>query len=207
MEAISKPKTKKEEAIPLTDTTAEIVLRDLLLNLVAKYGEFKTVTTDCGVQFESSLCKSTMQFLGCERQRTTTYNQASNNVVDRFHLQLKASLRARNGNANWFDLLPFVLRGIGTAIKPDPEVCPAELVYASPLRLLGDMISASSEPHFSDLNSLLQRLRQRMYELEATPTRDKSRHLYINPAMQLCFPSMRSLKDRDGPFKYLTDQT
>ena len=55
------------------------------LNWVAKFGAPKVVTTNRGVQFELSLFQSTMQFLGCERQRTTAYHPAVNGLVERFH--------------------------------------------------------------------------------------------------------------------------
>ena len=163
--------TRWPEAIPLPDTTAENVVRTVLLNWVAKFGAPKTVTTDRGVQFESSLFKSTIEFLGCERQRTTAYHPASNGLVERFHRQLKTSLIARNSSADWIDHLPLVLLGIRTTVKSDLDACPAELVYGSSLRLPGEMISVYSESHPDDTNSLIRCLRQRMYGLQATPTR------------------------------------
>ena len=58
------------EAIPLTDTTTETVLRAFLLNWVAKFRAPKIVTTDRGVQFEDSRLKNcTHVFLRCDRGR------------------------------------------------------------------------------------------------------------------------------------------
>ena len=99
--------TRWPEAIPLTDTTAETIVRAFLLNWIAKFGAPKSVTTDRGAQFESSLFQSTMQFLGCERHRTTAYHPAANGLVERFHRQLKVSLMARNSSKDWLDHLHF----------------------------------------------------------------------------------------------------
>ena len=99
--------TRWPEAISLTDTTAETIVRVFLLNCVAKFGAPKSVTTDRGAQFESSLFQSTMQFLGCERHRTTAYHPAANGLVERFHRQLKVSLMARNSSKDWLDHLHF----------------------------------------------------------------------------------------------------
>ena len=113
--------------------------------------EHQTVTTDRGLQFESSLFDPTMQFLGCERQRTTAYYPAANGLVERFHRQLKVSLMARNIGADWIDHLLFVLLGIRATIKTDLDACPTELVYGSSLRLLGKIIIAFSKPHPGDI--------------------------------------------------------
>ena len=140
-------------------------MQAFLFNWVAKFGAPKTLTTDRGVQFESSLFKSTPQCLGCERQRTTVYHPASNGLVERFHRQLKATLMARNSGANWIDHLPLVLLGIRTTVKGDFDTCPTELVYGSPLRLPGNMISASSNPHLGDMSNHIQRPRKKMQGL------------------------------------------
>ena len=121
--------TRWPEAIPLTDTTAETVVRAFHLNWVAKFGAPKIVTIDRGVQFESSLFQFTMHFLGREQQRTTASHPAAKGLVERCHRQLKASLIALNSGADWIDHLPFVLLGIRTTIKTDLDTCSAELVY------------------------------------------------------------------------------
>ena len=73
------------EATPLTYATAETVVRAFLLNWVAKYGAPKTVTTDCGVQFESSLFHSLSP------------------IRKRFSRAISSSLMARNGGADRID--------------------------------------------------------------------------------------------------------
>ena len=200
--------TRWTEAIHLTDITTETVVRAFLLNWVAKFGTPKTITTDRAVQFESPLFKSTMQLLVFELQRTTAYHPASNGLVVRFHRQLNASLIARNSNDSWFDYLPLVLIGIRTTIKPDVGASPAESVYVLSLRLPGTIVSSSSEPHPGDLNSFLQRLRQRMYELQATATRPQSPLSCVDPRPQQCNDRVRKplQPPYDGPFKVLNRQ-
>ena len=128
-----------------------------------------------------------MQFLGCERHRTTAYHPAANGLVERFHRQLKVSLMARNSSNDWLDHLPLVLLGLRTTIKSDLDACPAELVYGSPLRLLGELLAPSSEPNPTDMNNLLQRLRRKMSELQAIPTRPQSSTTsYMDPRIKNC---------------------
>ncbi|BHF68108.1 hypothetical protein SprV_0301113800 [Sparganum proliferum] len=82
------------EAIPLPDIAAPTVVKTSLSRWVAIFGVPSTITTDCGAQLESNPFQSLLSFLGCTRIRTTVYQPAVNSMVERFHRQLKASLRA-----------------------------------------------------------------------------------------------------------------
>ena len=127
-----------------------------------------------------------MQFLGRERQHTTAYHPAANGLVARFHRQPEASLMARNSGADWVDRLPFILLCIRTTIKTDLDTCPTELVYGSTLRLPSEIVTTISELHPSDMNNLFQRLRQRVYGLQATPTRPQTPTSYVDPRLKHC---------------------
>ncbi|BHF62917.1 hypothetical protein SprV_0200590600 [Sparganum proliferum] len=76
----------------------------------------------------------------CIRIRTTAYHPAANGMVERFHRQLKASLRAADDPENWTDHLPLVLLGIRSALKPDLDCSAAELVFGATVRLPGEMM-------------------------------------------------------------------
>ncbi|BHF77518.1 hypothetical protein SprV_0602062500 [Sparganum proliferum] len=107
--------TRWPEAIPLPDIAAPTVVKALLSRWVAIFGAPSTITTDRGAQFESHLFQSLLSFLGCTRIRTTAYHPAANGMVERFHRQLKASLRAADDPENWTDRLPLT-------ISPTPRV-------------------------------------------------------------------------------------
>jgi len=55
-----------------------------------------------------------MQLLGCKRIRTTSI---ANGLIERFHRQLKTSLKTHPQPVNWIDSLPIVLLGIHTQLK------------------------------------------------------------------------------------------
>ena len=57
-----------------------------------------------------------MRLLGSKRIRTTAYHPSSNFLVERFHRQLKASLKAYANSAHWSDNLPMALLGVRTAL-------------------------------------------------------------------------------------------
>ncbi|BHF72065.1 hypothetical protein SprV_0401512800 [Sparganum proliferum] len=55
----------------------------------------------------------------------------ANGMVERFHRQLKASLRAAADPENWKDHLPLVLLSIRSALKPDLDCSAVELVFGA----------------------------------------------------------------------------
>ena len=119
--------TRWPEAIPLTEIT---VARAFVFGWIARFGVPSTIVTDRGRQFESNLWTQLDCLFGIHRQRTTAYHPAANGTVERFHRQLKSSLKCFFANPNlWMDALPLVLLGIRTALKADLKCTPAELVY------------------------------------------------------------------------------
>nr|VZI33541.1 unnamed protein product [Spirometra erinaceieuropaei] len=87
-------------AIPLPDVAASTAVKAFLSHWVAVFGVPSTITTECGVQFESQLFQSLLSFLGCTHIRTTACHPAVNGMVERFHCQLKTSLRASEDPEN-----------------------------------------------------------------------------------------------------------
>ena len=51
--------------------------------------------------------------------RSTAYHPQSNGMVERFHWQLKAALRARCSGADWLEHLPWVMLGLRAAPKEE----------------------------------------------------------------------------------------
>ncbi|BHF75906.1 hypothetical protein SprV_0501900400 [Sparganum proliferum] len=122
------------EAIPLSDIAAPTMIKAFL-------GRWVAIFSDRGAQFESNIFQSLLSFLGCTRIRTKAYHPADNGMVERFHCQMKTSLRVADDLENWADPLPLVLLGIRSDLKPDLDCSAAELVFRATVRLPGEMIS------------------------------------------------------------------
>ena len=96
--------TRWPEAVPISDISAQTVAEQFLSSWVARFGVPKSITTDRGAQFESNLWKSLMNLLGTEKHRTLSYHPQANGIVERFHQQLKASLKASSSPSHWVEI-------------------------------------------------------------------------------------------------------
>ncbi|BHF82359.1 hypothetical protein SprV_0802549600 [Sparganum proliferum] len=180
-------------ATPIPNTTADSVAHALLEHWISHYGVPSIVTTDRGQQFESRLFSSLTDLLGCSHIRTTAYHPSSNDSVERFHRQLKASLRAHDNPSHWSENLPLVMLGIRTALKPDLECSTAELVYGTTLRIPGDFFDNSQSSADLDPSDYVQTLRQAMNHLRATSPRPRTNNVR-RPLQQ----------PYDGPFRVMS---
>nr|VZI48219.1 unnamed protein product [Spirometra erinaceieuropaei] len=207
--------TRWPEAIPLPDSAAPTVVKAFLSRWVAIFGSPSTITTDRGAQFEFNLFQSLLSFLGCTRIRTTAYHPAANVMAERFHRQLKASLRATDDPKNWTDHLPLVLLGICSALKPDIDCSAAELVFGATVRLPGEMISPIPRGAVEDPTNVLHRLRQFMLALSLVPPRSSASPSYLEKDLVTCShvyvrcDRVRRLLEPpyDGPFRVISRGT
>ncbi|KFD62480.1 hypothetical protein M514_25330 [Trichuris suis] len=134
--------TRWPEAMPIEDASAETIAFAFLQGWVSRFGVPRTITTDQGRQFESSLFNSLTQFLGIRRTRTTAYNPKANGLVERMHRQLKTAIICHK-KANWLQALPLVLLGMRSVVKEDLGFSVAEMVYGQTICLPGEFFIAS----------------------------------------------------------------
>ena len=86
--------TRWPEAISISDSTADTVAQAFVNGWISRFGVPTTITTDRGQQFESALWTQLMRLLGTNRIRATAYHPIANGLVERFHHQLKGSLKS-----------------------------------------------------------------------------------------------------------------
>ena len=84
-----------------------------------------------------------MRLLGSKRIRTTAYYPSSKGLVEWFHRQLKAPLKAHTEPSHCSDKLPLVLLGVRSALKEDLHSTAAELVYGTTLRLSSEFFNTT----------------------------------------------------------------
>ena len=87
--------TRWVEAVPLSSMTAPACADALVAGWISQFGVPAVMVTDRGVQFTSAVWAVMCQRLGIRHSTTTAYHPQSNGMIERFHRQLKDSLRAR----------------------------------------------------------------------------------------------------------------
>ena len=87
--------------------------------------------------------------------------------MERFHRQLKNSLRARLASSAWFEHLPWVLLGLRTSPREDSTTPASEAVYGSVFTLPGQFLEVQDPP----TNLFYENLKNSMYGFQPTPPR------------------------------------
>lgn len=146
--------TRWVEVLPLSSTTATACADALVAGWISRFGVPAVMTTDRGVQFTSAVWAVLCKRLGIQHVTTTSYHPQSNGIVERFHRQLKDSLRARLALTDWPSHLPWVLLGLRAAPKEDHNVSAAEMLYGSPIALPGELIEEKEPPATTFLENL-----------------------------------------------------
>ena len=109
--------TRWPEAIPIGNITAETVAEVFVSGWIARFGTPSTITTDRGRQFKSALWSQLTRLLGSKRIHATSYHPIANGLVERFHRQLKASLKSQPDTTRWAEALPLVLHSRRTRVR------------------------------------------------------------------------------------------
>ena len=128
------------EAIPVEDISAPTVAKAMFTNWIARFGIPLLITSDQERQFKSYLFRELNNLLGTKHLRTTAYHPASNGMIERFHLPLKAAIRC-HANESWTETLPIILLGLRGAWREDFKGTVAELLYGESLRLPGEFLA------------------------------------------------------------------
>ena len=168
------------EAFPLSDISAETITKTIASQWVSRFGTPEIITTDRRRQFDSHLFTELTRLFGCKHIRTTIYHSAANGMVERFHRQLKAALKAYPTSTNWMEYLPFVLLGIRASIKGDIGHTPAELLYGTTLTLPGQMVVPISPNNVPDPTNYVHRLREFMSRPLHTHPRPQSVKTHVS---------------------------
>ena len=142
------------EAVPLKSTTVEECARVILRSWIPLFGVPSVITSDQGAQFTSSVWSALCRFLGIVHSPTTSFHPQSNGIVERFHRQLKVSLRGRLAGTDWFHHLPLVLLGLRSIPREDSSVSASEALFGSPLVLPREFLQSCPRRSISEESSL-----------------------------------------------------
>lgn len=130
-------------------------------------------------------------------------------MVERFHRQLKVSIRASDP-VHWSETLPLVLLGIRTTIKKDLGHTSSEMIYGENVRLPGEFFVKSDPNKTLNPEDFVDQLRKNFENLRSVPTRElRSQTVYMPTSLENCehvFVRVDRVKTGlqdpyDGPYK------
>ena len=120
-----------------------------------------------------------MTLLGIKHSRTTAYHPQANSMVEHFHCQMKAALKAQPNPDAWMTSLPLILLGIRTSFKQDLNATTAEMVYGSTLLLPGEFFTPAPATSLSDPYAFLTTLKTQFQNNKLIPPRVSINSAYI----------------------------
>jgi hypothetical protein len=133
--------TRWVEAAPVADTSAAGCAEALVSWWISRFGIPVKLTSDRGPQFTAEMWSRMCQVLGIDHRQTTAYHPQANGLIERFHRQLKAALRARLVDGDWEGQLPWVMLGLRAVPKEDSDTSAAELAFGFRPRLPGELLA------------------------------------------------------------------
>ena len=152
----------------MTDQTSETVAVTFLAGWVARFWRSRHYRNRYRVDsLKVNFFSNLVELLGICKLRTTAYNPKANGAFERFHRQLKSSIKC-HATEKWTEVLAIILLGIRSSYKEDILATIAEMVYGSPLRLPGEFFR-ESEPNIQQVDFLLL-LKKHAKKLRPVPT-------------------------------------
>ena len=205
--------TRWPVAVPIFRPGAQECAAALLHHWVAAFGVPADITSDRGGSFVAEVWEELAKLMGSNTIRTCAYRPSSNGMAERTHRSLKAALRARCLDGNWFHHLPWILLALRTAPKDGIGVSPAEMVYGVQLVVPGEFFPSSGGGNIDEeARKQLQRARDVVRQLRPFPiTKENAPASYVHPALKNCkqvfvrVDSMRPTLSRpyQGPYRVL----
>ena len=179
--------TRWPEVIPMEDALTETYARALIRHWIARFGVQDDLTSDRGPQFTSHLWAALNKLLGISASTTTAYHPQANGMVERFHRQLKASLKARLCSPHWMDELPIVLLGIRSVWKEDMGCSSADLVFGTALHIPGEFFQNTVSVQDAPTDSVpptefLRHLQETMHSVLPPPPKFHGQHPTYTPS-------------------------
>ena len=140
--------TRFPEAIPLRNIKAKTIVR-ALIKFFSLVGLPKSIQSDQGSNFMSSIFQQVMYKLGIKQFRSSAYHPESQGALERFHQTLKNMIKAYcfDTEKDWDEGIYLLLFAARESVQESLGFSPFELVFGhmvwGPLKLLREKILCS----------------------------------------------------------------
>ena len=134
--------SKWGEAIPLSNHTAPVVARALMIHVFCRFGAPRQLLSDRGSEFESELFQRLMEWMGIDKLRTTVFKPSTNGTVERFHRTLNSMLGKviSESQRDWDEHLPLVLAAYRATVHSSTGFSPNRLFLSREVRMPIDLV-------------------------------------------------------------------
>ncbi|NXW38985.1 TF211 protein, partial [Phaetusa simplex] len=122
------------EAIPVTRTSANVVTKILLEQIIPRYGMVHRIDSDRGTHFTFKIITQITQALGTQWELHTPWHPQSSGRVERMNQTLKRALTKLmiETQLSWVKCLPLALLRVRTQPRTDLGVSPYEMMFGLP---------------------------------------------------------------------------
>ncbi|RMC21526.1 hypothetical protein DUI87_02392 [Hirundo rustica rustica] len=164
------------EAFPSPRTTAQVVAKKLLEEIIPRYGIPDSIDSDQGTHFTSEIIKHLANALGIRWEYHTPWHPQSSGQVERMNQTLKAQISKLmlETRMSWVKCLPLALLNIRTQPHSGSGLSPFEMLYGMPYEHgmpVGHprVEDCQIQSYLVSINKNLQELRKRGLVSQSTP--------------------------------------
>ena len=155
--------------IPVTDSTAEVTLKELNRCVFCIFGPPLIMVSDNGPAFISDLSKACSKLWGYRHIHILPYNSQANGVAESSVKRIKLLLdRHCQGHRNWHTLVPVLQLRLNADVHSGIGVSPYVAVFGREPVGLAQLEDPSLYPETSDGDGFLHELRARLVASNAT---------------------------------------
>lgn len=146
--------SKWTESFPLPNQEAKTVTKVLMEEWVCRFGDPRTIHTDQGRNFESTLFRELCHLLNIHKTRTSPYHPQSNGMIERFNRTLLSMLShfVEDNQSNWDILLPYVMMAYRSSVHASTGFTPYKVVFGCEIVLPVDVMLNLGEGRVSFVN-------------------------------------------------------
>lgn len=132
--------TRWPEAIPLKDQSAQTIAQALFREIFTRYGPPKTLLSDRGPNFMSSIVAELSQLLGVKRIHTASYNPKCNGACERYNRSIWQALRLHcKHQEDWADFIPAILFSFRAMTSANLDYSPFFLMFGKEMTFPVDL--------------------------------------------------------------------
>uniref|UniRef100_A0A8C2FFZ9 Gypsy retrotransposon integrase-like protein 1 n=1 Tax=Cyprinus carpio TaxID=7962 RepID=A0A8C2FFZ9_CYPCA len=143
--------SKWTEAFPLPNQEAQTVAGVLVGKWICRFGTPRSIHSDQGRNFESTLFKELCRLLDMSKTRSSPYHPQSNGLVERFNRTLLTmlSLFVDENQTNWDCLLPYVMMAYRSSVHTSTGFTPYKILFGQEIVLpLDVMLNVGHQKQF-----------------------------------------------------------